>query len=362
MNDNAKSAKFFIVIMAMIAGAALCYWIIKTSGVQGDKYASSSMNEILITKMKEHEKDMELATKDSVFFNAFKLNIESFKQMVDLLKRDSLRREIDSLGGSGKSNNPDSVSSKCLEKVLFDINENAIQIGILDNFSDEYTSGLYYIAVTKADKFQEEVSNKFHSLLGVRNRASYLGGQYQNYGSPYQNYTKEEAVIEYGKKIEGLKLFCVNFSKRADTEITRTNKWKEGINQKIKVMNEGQRDYAENYGNQTLIRIALPIFAAVVLVLVILPIFFSKESTQEYLFAKGVLSQIVTVFLLIVTILILGLGDILKGETLGTLLGGISVYMLQRTTKEDFQRSIDNAMENQRRLNEQSNPNATPNS
>src|SRR5262249_27786272 len=48
------------------------------------------------------------------------------------------------------------------------------------------------------------------------------------------------------------------------------------------------------------------------------------------IFASGILVEIITVLLLTMSVLILGLANRIQGEVLGTLLGGISGYVLNR--------------------------------
>jgi hypothetical protein len=48
------------------------------------------------------------------------------------------------------------------------------------------------------------------------------------------------------------------------------------------------------------------------------------------IFASGILVEIITVLLLTMSILILGLANRIEGPVLGTLLGGISGYVLNR--------------------------------
>jgi hypothetical protein len=92
----------------------------------------------------------------------------------------------------------------------------------------------------------------------------------------------------------------------------------------------------ENQGtNRFLLLFALPIFGLILLSLMIIPTFYSTDKVISMIFERGLLLQIITVFLLIGTVLILGIGGILQKDVLGTLLGGISVYVLQNRGKND---------------------------
>jgi hypothetical protein len=89
--------------------------------------------------------------------------------------------------------------------------------------------------------------------------------------------------------------------------------------------------------NDLAIRLGLPLFCVTVVVLICFPIFLQTRSTGDGLaaqikaiFGSGILVEINTVLLLTMTILILGLAGKLQGEVLGTLIGGISGYVLNR--------------------------------
>jgi hypothetical protein len=87
--------------------------------------------------------------------------------------------------------------------------------------------------------------------------------------------------------------------------------------------------------NQLAIELGLPLFCATVLLMLAVPIIVQalrKSSADEIraIFASGILVEIITVLLLTMTILILGLSSKIEGPVLGTLLGGISGYVLNR--------------------------------
>jgi hypothetical protein len=78
-----------------------------------------------------------------------------------------------------------------------------------------------------------------------------------------------------------------------------------------------------------LISYALPAFGLVTLLLVGLPAVY-KLNVQTDIFSQGLILEIITVFLLVAAILILGLADKIPTQALGTLLGGISGFVLGR--------------------------------
>lgn len=83
--------------------------------------------------------------------------------------------------------------------------------------------------------------------------------------------------------------------------------------------------------SRLLILYAVPIFGLLLLILMIIPSFYESQDIKKSIFDSGLLLQLVTVFLLTAIILLLGIGNKLESEVLGTLLGGISVYVLQQS-------------------------------
>ncbi len=89
--------------------------------------------------------------------------------------------------------------------------------------------------------------------------------------------------------------------------------------------------------NQLAIELGLPLFCGTVLLMLSIPIIvqtFSRAAGSgeqvRAIFSSGILVEIITVLLLTMSILILGLANRIEGPVLGTLLGGISGYVLNR--------------------------------
>ena len=89
--------------------------------------------------------------------------------------------------------------------------------------------------------------------------------------------------------------------------------------------------------NQLAIELGLPLFCGTVLLMLSIPIviqsFSQAAGSSEQvraIFSSGILVEIITVLLLTMSILILGLANRIEGPVLGTLLGGISGYVLNR--------------------------------
>ncbi|MBS4065286.1 MAG: hypothetical protein KGZ74_12040 [Chitinophagaceae bacterium] len=93
--------------------------------------------------------------------------------------------------------------------------------------------------------------------------------------------------------------------------------------------------------DKVLITFALPVFAVLIIILFVVPylyrnVFVKDEHDRNVsilleIFSKGLLLKLFTVFLLTICIVLLAIGEKIKGETIGTLLGGISVYILQNS-------------------------------
>ena len=89
--------------------------------------------------------------------------------------------------------------------------------------------------------------------------------------------------------------------------------------------------------NELAIWLGLPLFCVTVLLMLCVPIIVQSRKTNEAsseqikaIFGSGILVEIITVLLLTMSILILGLAGKLTPEVLGTLIGGISGYVLNR--------------------------------
>ncbi len=103
--------------------------------------------------------------------------------------------------------------------------------------------------------------------------------------------------------------------------------------EKIEGLEEELNKLSESGISRLLILFAVPLFGVFLIILMIIPKFYDNKETRKMIFEKGILLQLVTVFLLTSIILLLGIGNKLSSEVLGTLLGGISVYVLQQSSK-----------------------------
>ncbi len=74
----------------------------------------------------------------------------------------------------------------------------------------------------------------------------------------------------------------------------------------------------------------LPLYGLLMVLMLLIPKFYPGQSIREAIFGSGLILQLITVYLLTVTILILGIAGKISSEVLGTLIGGISGYVLGR--------------------------------
>lgn len=93
---------------------------------------------------------------------------------------------------------------------------------------------------------------------------------------------------------------------------------------------------ASNDLTETIVRWTIPSLG-VLLVLILLGPRLYSQSIQEGIFSNKLILELLTVYILVSTILILGLANRIQNEVLGTLLGGISGYVLGRSLSNGSQ-------------------------
>ena len=107
------------------------------------------------------------------------------------------------------------------------------------------------------------------------------------------------------------------------------------ISSKKNYLTQLYENKSENTGLHSLaIMLGLPAFCVTILLLFLIPYYLERNKTDPGQ-SKQFLLDVATVLLLTLTILILGLAKMITGEVLGTLLGGISGYVLNRSMKNN---------------------------
>lgn len=113
---------------------------------------------------------------------------------------------------------------------------------------------------------------------------------------------------------------------------SRVNADREELTASILGLNTSMEDIEKSSKDRMLMYVVIPLFGLIVVLLMVLPYIYRDNTViLERLFEQKVILQIFTVFILVMTILLLGIGNKINAETLGTLLGGVSVYILQKS-------------------------------
>ncbi len=224
-------------------------------------------------------------------------------------------------------------------------------IGILKD-NNSILSSYQHVKVTSDETYNSAVSKLRMKFLErneitnisdyeVRDIASEINSNYIDTYDPYynedgskQNYSEIDASLT--KNIEQVK---TNFSKLLE----KAEKAKARLNIRIKEVDGNLSELYNHKGqnnelHRISIQLGLPAFCVTILLLFIIPYFLDRKSTpndsnNSNSNNKQYLLDVATVLLLTLTILILGLAKMMTGEVLGTLLGGISGYVLNRTMK-----------------------------
>jgi hypothetical protein len=127
-------------------------------------------------------------------------------------------------------------------------------------------------------------------------------------------------------------------SKASDELKRRADKAKQDLDAANALKNQivERIDAGTNLINGVSIRLGLPLFCGTAVLLFLGSQYFRSRLAargDDTFFSSSVLIELITVLLMTMTILILGLADKIKGDILGTLLGGISGYVLNRISR-----------------------------
>ena len=92
----------------------------------------------------------------------------------------------------------------------------------------------------------------------------------------------------------------------------------------------GQRQDDQSKLDERVVMIGIPVVAAALIVLFLAPLFYRSDELRRSIITSGVLVELMTVFLLTAAVIILGVDGRIPAEVIGTLLGGVSGYVLGR--------------------------------
>lgn len=150
----------------------------------------------------------------------------------------------------------------------------------------------------------------------------------------------DDSKINYKEIDENFKMSIESMKVAYSSLQGRVESIKQSINKKIEEIDGKLSElYSQKSQNTDLHRISiligLPAFCITILLLFLVPYYLERKSASNDSTAnnKQYLLDVATVLLLTLTILILGLAKMITGEVLGTLLGGISGYVLNRTMR-----------------------------
>lgn len=93
----------------------------------------------------------------------------------------------------------------------------------------------------------------------------------------------------------------------------------------------GEQDTNVQVINERVVDIGLPVFGAVLILVLFMPRMYRSEDLQRWMFSSGLIIELATVTLITATTLLLALANRIPAEVVGTLLGGLSGYMLGRS-------------------------------
>jgi hypothetical protein len=92
----------------------------------------------------------------------------------------------------------------------------------------------------------------------------------------------------------------------------------------------GQREDDQAKLDSRIVMIAVPAVALALIALFLAPLFYRSEDMRRSIITSGMLVEMVTVFLLTSAVILLGIAGRIQAEVIGTILGGVSGYVLGR--------------------------------
>ncbi len=145
------------------------------------------------------------------------------------------------------------------------------------------------------------------------------------------------AVDNLNKFRKEANIYLENSIKEADSLKKSAEEYARNANNKIRELNK-KIEEVDITINHRAIKIGLPWFCVTVILLFVIAFIYRLIQINKQVagnpaddFVTSILLEVITVLLITLTILILGLAGILKENVLGTLLGGIAGYVLNRT-------------------------------
>lgn len=92
----------------------------------------------------------------------------------------------------------------------------------------------------------------------------------------------------------------------------------------------GQREDDQAKLDSRIVMIAIPAVALAIIMLLLAPLLYKTDDLRRSIITSGLLVELMTIFLLTAAVIILGIDGKIQAEVIGTLLGGVSGYVLGR--------------------------------
>jgi hypothetical protein len=92
----------------------------------------------------------------------------------------------------------------------------------------------------------------------------------------------------------------------------------------------GQREDDQARLDSRIVTIAIPVVVLALIGIFLAPLLYKSEDMRSSIITSGMLVELMTVFLLTTAVIILGVAGRIQAELIGTLLGGVSGYVLGR--------------------------------
>jgi hypothetical protein len=93
----------------------------------------------------------------------------------------------------------------------------------------------------------------------------------------------------------------------------------------------GQRDDYQAKLDTRVLTIGVPVVAIAVVLMLLAPLLYKSEDLRRAIISSGLLVEMTTVFLLVAAVVILGIDGRIEAGVIGTVLGGLSGYVLGRS-------------------------------
>ncbi len=318
-----KFKNIFYLILCFLLGGSFYYFMSKTF-LKETAFENSGISDLAYEKISLLNEDI----------NKYESRISSSNILSG--KIENITREIPGIDYSpnlkGQMERGDTIEINLYHEYIllleglfkrYDVNLN-------EKYYEKYTNYIGIITedpkVTEMKEFNTdaELSKIFYNIFRVP--ALNALSQRINKNLLYQNYSEqtfEDRKRDLVRDMSLLKTDLITASK------TATRKQKES-DDKMKSYTAELKSLKELSINKITLYVALPLFAFILIAVFLIPSQYVNNTVQKLFLEKNIIKDVLTIFLLTSTIILLGLSGVIKGEIIGTLLGGISVYVLQR--------------------------------